>query len=143
MKRSAPALLLALAVGAFAEERSTPPPFRVVVNRENPETALDRRFVADALLKRTTRWSDGSLIRPADLTVGATARQRISLDLLGRSVQAVKSYWEQAIFSGRDTPPPELDSDEAMVRFVARHPGAIGYVSGTADVSSVKTVSVR
>jgi hypothetical protein len=142
MKRFAPTLLLlALALGAPAEERA--PAYRVVVNRQNPETALDRKFVADALLKRTTRWPDGTLIRPADLTASAPARQRLSNDLLGRSVEAVRSYWEQAIFSGRDTPPPELDSDEAMVRFVARHAGAIGYVSGTADVSSVKTVSVR
>jgi ABC-type phosphate transport system substrate-binding protein len=144
MKRSAPALLLlALAVGALADEKPAPPAYRVVVNRENPETVLDRKFVADVFLKKTTRWSDGTLVRPADLSASAAARQHFSDNVLGRSVSAVKSYWEQAIFSGRDTPPPELDSDEAMVRFVAKHAGAIGYVSPNADVTTVKTVSVR
>jgi hypothetical protein len=58
-------------------------------------------------------------------------------------VQAVKSYWQQVIFSGRGVPPPELESDEAVIRYVLRFPGAVGYVSGTADVRGVKVLAVR
>jgi hypothetical protein len=144
MRRLVPLLFLAaLAPRALADERSSPPAFRVVVNRDNAVTVLDRKFVSDALLKKTIRWPNGVLVRPADLVPSSPARERFSQDVLGRSVAAVKSYWEQAIFAGRDTPPPELDSDEAMTKFVVKHPGAIGYVSGGADVAEVKVVSVR
>jgi hypothetical protein len=60
-----------------------------------------------------------------------------------RSVAAVKSYWQQVIFSGRGVPPPELESDEAVIRHVTRSPGAVGYVSGAANVRGVRVVSVR
>ena len=56
---------------------------------------------------------------------------------------AVKSYWQQLIFSGRAIPPPELDSDEEVVRYVAKYPGAVGYVSGGSELSGVRTVIVK
>jgi ABC-type phosphate transport system substrate-binding protein len=117
--------------------------FRVVVNASNSASAFDRRFLAEAFLKKATRWADGSTIRPVDLNGESPVRQRFSEDVLGRPVVAVKNYWQQNLFSGRDLPPPELDTDDEVVRFVAKHDGAIGYVSGAANVERVKIVTVR
>jgi hypothetical protein len=58
-------------------------------------------------------------------------------------VAAVKAYWQQRIFSGRGVPPPALDSDQAVLEYVASHPGAVGYVSGAAAVGSTKVMSVK
>ena len=63
--------------------------------------------------------------------------------MLKRSVEAVKGYWQQRIFSGRDVPPPELETDDEVVRYVLKHEGAVGYVSGSADARRRKVVSVR
>jgi ABC-type phosphate transport system substrate-binding protein len=63
--------------------------------------------------------------------------------VLKRSVAAVKSYWQQKVFSGQNVPPPELDSDQQVVTFVLRNPGAVGYVSSAANVEGVKTLSLR
>jgi len=137
-------LLVVLAAGVLAASRAaSAPAFRVVVNAANPASALDRRFVADAFLKKTTRWSDGSLVRPVDLEPGSAVRQRFSDDVLGRSVAAVKSYWQQLVFSGRDVPPPELDGDDEVVSYVARNRGAIGYVSTGANIDRVRPLTVR
>jgi ABC-type phosphate transport system substrate-binding protein len=117
--------------------------FRLIVNPTNPATSADRQFLLDAFLKRVTRWENGEAIRPVDLTGDSLVRRRFSAEVLGRSVGAVQSYWQQAIFSGRDVPPPELESDEAVVQYVLRYPGAIGYVSDTADVKAVNNLAVR
>jgi ABC-type phosphate transport system substrate-binding protein len=119
------------------------PVYRVVVNAANPHTNVDRRFLADAFLKKVTRWGAGDPIRPVDQRSESGARQRFSEDILGRSVAAVKSYWAQLVFSGRDLPPPELDGDDEVVRYVAKHVGAVGYVSASASVDGVKVVGVR
>jgi ABC-type phosphate transport system substrate-binding protein len=120
-----------------------PPSYRVIVNSGNASDSLDRRFVAEAFLKKATRWPDGGAILPVDLATDSPARRRFSEEVLGRSVEAVKSYWQQLIFSGRGVPPPELDSEVDVVKYVARHPGGLGYVSGTADIAGVKAVAVR
>ena len=119
------------------------PEFRVIVHPDNPSTTLNREFVSDAFLKRTTRWNDGEVIRPVDQRSDSFARRRFSQSVLHRSVAAVKSYWQQRIFSGRELPPPELESDEAVVSYVMKHRGAVGYVTGAAKLERTKAVQVQ
>ena len=135
-------LLAALAV-AVASARAAPAGYRVIVNASNGAASLDRKFLAEAFLKKTTRWPTGELIRPVDLGSDSAVRRRFSEEALSRSVAAVKSYWQQMIFSGRAGPPPELDSDDEVIRYVARYPGAVGYVSAAGDVGGVRVVTVK
>jgi ABC-type phosphate transport system substrate-binding protein len=144
MRASTRAWWVVLVLWAPAAVRAQGPgSWRIIVNAKNPATALDKSFVADALLKKATRWPDGQPIRPVDLVTGNAIREDLTQALLNRPVAAVKSYWEQVIFSGRGVPPPELDNDEAVIAYVAKHDGALGYVSGKAEVGSVKVVAVK
>jgi len=118
--------------------------FVVIVNARNPAASTEQQFLADAMLKKASRWADGEAVRPADLRPDSAVRRAFSLSVIKRPVAAVRSYWQQCIFSGRDVPPPELDSDAAMVRYVAKQRGALGYVSATAPLADgVKVISVR
>ena len=117
--------------------------YRIVVNASNPIDAVDRRFLTEAFFKKTTRWPNDLLIRPADQSTDSTVRRAFSDDVLRRSVAAVKSYWQQMVFSGRGVPPPELDDDAEVIKFVARNPGAVGYVSPGANVAGVKPIAMR
>jgi ABC-type phosphate transport system substrate-binding protein len=117
--------------------------FQVVVHPRNPLTSVERRFLSQVFLRKTVTWSNGEPIRPVDLPPDTPARRQFTEQIHSRSVAAVKSYWQQVIFSGRGLPPPELATDEAVLRFVARTPGAIGYVSGNADVRAVKVLAVK
>jgi ABC-type phosphate transport system substrate-binding protein len=116
--------------------------YRIIVHPANPTMSVDRRFVADAFLKKITAWDHGEVIRPADLAPDSPVRRRFSEEVLRRSVEAVKSYWQQLIFAGREVPPPELESDQAVIRFVLHSPGAIGYVSSTADIMGARMLSL-
>ena len=89
--------------------------YQVIVNPSNPATTLDQAFVEDAFLKKTTHWSTDDVIRPADLVSSSPVRRKFTEDLLKRSVEAVKGYWQQRIFSGRDVPPPEFETDEDVI----------------------------
>lgn len=142
------ALLAALAalvvpIGLVSAETPPAPPYLVIVNPANASSTASRKFVSDAFLKKATRWPNGDVIRPVDQAADSGVRRRFSEDVLQRSVAAVKSYWQQMIFSGRDLPPPELASDEDVVAFVAKHPGAIGYVRGGVSVTGVKTLGLH
>jgi ABC-type phosphate transport system substrate-binding protein len=117
--------------------------FVVIVNAEIQADTLDRRFIADAFLRRATRWPDDTPILPVDSSPEATSRARFSQDILARSVSSVRSYWQQRIFSGEGLPPPELATDDAVIAYVAGHRGAIGYVSATTRLNGVKTVQVN
>ncbi len=140
------ALLCALSLLGFAARlraQEAAADYRVVVHPSHAGGSVERAFLADAFLKKVTRWAGGETIRPVDLRPDSAARRRFTEVVLKRSVGAVRSYWQQRIFSGRDVPPPEVDSDAAVLAFVAKHPGAVGYVSGAAKLEGVRELSVR
>jgi ABC-type phosphate transport system substrate-binding protein len=141
-------LTLALAVAAlfvtlFAQAGSPVPAYQIVVHANNPARIVDRDFLEDAFLKKVTTWRTGEVIRPVDLASSSSVRRKFTDDVLRRSVEAVKGYWQQRIFSGRDVPPPELDDDDDVVKYVLKHEGAVGYVSGGANLNGLKVLSVR
>lgn len=119
------------------------PPFRVIANAANPATAVSREFVERAFLKKIQRWDDKTPLRPVDLKAGNPARKTFAKQIIRRSERAIRSYWQRQIFAGRQLPPRQVSGDEAVVEYVKRTRGAIGYVSGAADVSGVKVLRIR
>ena len=119
------------------------PAFQVIVNPANSAARLDKRFVADAFLRKRTRWGDDRAIMPVDLGQKSSARSAFSQAILGRDVGSVRRYWAQLMFAGRGVPPPELASDGDIIKYVAAHSGAIGYVAPGAALSGVKVVEVE
>jgi hypothetical protein len=145
-RREAIALLVGLALSALsmaAAVAQSSSSFRVVTHPSNSAVSVERSFLTDAFLKKTTRWPSDDAIYPVDQSADAAVRQQFSEQVLRRSVFAVRSYWQQRIFAGRGLPPPELESDEAVLRYVLSRPGAIGYVSERAQIGSAKVLSVR
>ncbi|MDX2093777.1 MAG: hypothetical protein SFX73_38420 [Kofleriaceae bacterium] len=136
-------LLALVAATRLAAAESDPPRVRVIVHPRTQVSVLDRKYVADAFLKKRSRWDDDRAILPVDQAPRSALREHFSRQLLGRPTEAVRRYWSQLVFSGRGLPPPELRSDEAVVNYVKSHPGAIGYVSANANVDGVRVVEVR
>ncbi len=137
--------VIALCATVSGQEHSaTPAPaYQIIVNPNNTASSVERKFLEDAFLKKITAWPNDEVIRPADLAPDSPVRRAFTRDILNRSVEAVKGYWQQRIFSGRDVPPPEFQRDEEVVQFVRKHDGGLGYVSGTADVGGCRVLVVR
>lgn len=133
-------VMVASSVGA---QREDPRDVVVIVNRKNATSVVTNDFVQRAFLKQVTRWEDDETIRPVDLFPKSAVRKRFSERFLGRSVEAVKNFWQQRVFSGRDIPPPEFETERAVIDYVKQHPGAIGYVSGDMDTADVKVLNIR
>jgi ABC-type phosphate transport system substrate-binding protein len=130
-------LLLGSAAGAHAQG------YKVVVNATNPTTKLSKKEVAALFLKKVDKWSSGAAAQPVDLAEGQSAREAFTRQVLGKSPAAVRAYWNQMVFSGRNVPPAEKPSDAEVLAYVKSTPGAIGYVSANADVKDVKVVAVE
>ena len=80
-------------------------------------------------------WRDGSEIVAVDQPGRSALRESFSREIHEKSTAFVSRYWQRLIFAGRGIPPPELSSDEEVIAFVAKHRGAIGYVSPAAAIS--------
>jgi ABC-type phosphate transport system substrate-binding protein len=140
----AAALSIALSVLTVTvlAEQAGPRAYVLIVHPANPFALVRRTFVADAYLKRISRWSNGKVLHPADQQHGSPIREAFSNSIVGRSAAAVRAYWQQRIFSGLDVPPPQFHTDAEVVSYVLGHEGAIGYVSAQADLRGAKLLQV-
>ncbi len=112
----------------------------VVANREVPEEgALDQSKLAAIFLLRTTLWADGTRIVPVNREAGSDARATFTRNALHEDNASLAAYWNAMHFSGKQ-PPVVQESDAAMLSFVRRVPGAIGYIDAGTDPAGVKVL---
>lgn len=130
-----------LALSARAGKTSAS--FVVIVHPQNRINDIDRSALRDIFLKRTTTWDNGETIRPADLSPQFAARAGFAREVLNKSLAQLRSYWNQQIFSGKSVPPPALDSEAAMIRYILDNPDAVGYLPADANRDGVKVIPVR
>lgn len=117
--------------------------FQVVVNAANPISEISRSDASRIFQKKTKKFENGQGVSPVDLPADSPVREQFSQGVHGRSASAIKSYWQQQIFSGRGVPPEEKGSDLAVLDFIRSTPGAIGYVAGDTPLGDgVKAVTI-
>ncbi len=115
--------------------------FKLVAHPEAGH-ALTHDQASRIFLKKTSAWPDGRPAYPVDQVEG-TVRDAFSRVVHGKATSAVKSYWQQQIFSGRGVPPAELRGDAEVLAHVKSMPGAIGYVSESAPEAGVRVVTME
>lgn len=125
--------LLCWAGGGAAVERAAE--LAVVVSSHASERDLDLDLDLDTLARIYRRkmlyWPDGRKVEPVNLPAGESLRLLFSRRVLKMEPEELEAYWNQQYFQGV-FPPYMLPSEEAVIRFVADTPGAIGYVSACA-----------
>jgi ABC-type phosphate transport system substrate-binding protein len=84
----------------------------------------------------------GSHVVPALQKQGA-AHEAFLAEYVGKSDAALSATWRSLVFSGQASMPKSVDSDAAMVDYVAKTPGAIGYIAKTSPHEGVKVLAVR
>jgi hypothetical protein len=95
--------------------------------------------LAQIYLRRKRFWDDGSPIQPLNLAAGSAVRERFSRLVLRQSEARLADHWNRQYFYGV-LPPVTLASTEAIRRYVASDPNAIGYVPASEADDSVRVV---
>lgn len=119
------AALAAACVDARALEPATTLAVVVVAGGNTP--AITPAELALIYRRKKLFWSGGGRINPVNLQASDPLRQLFSRTVLGQSPAEMQAYWNGMYFNGI-SPPHVLASPEAVLRFVAQTPGAIGYV---------------
>lgn len=133
MARLRPLLLLVVLLLAVPSAGEEPTELAVIVHpsRAHPLEAAEIRRI---YLKQRRFWPDGSAIVAINREDGSLRR---AFDrLLDDEPARLGAYWNQRYFEGV-FPPITLASDEAIRRYVASRPNAVGYIDARAVDASV------
>ena len=113
----------------------------VISNSSVTESTLSKKDVSSIYLGKKSSWSNGSKI--SFVVLEGETHEAFLKNYVGKSESQFNTFWKKQVFTGKGTPPRKLDSEKAMVDFVAGTAGAIGYVSSGTDVSNVKIISIN
>ncbi len=117
--------------------------YRVIAHPGAAVSTISKKDAAAIFLKKTVKWEDGTVITVIDQVEAAPVRTSFTTAIHGKSVAAIRSYWQQQIFSGRGVPPLEEKTDAAVLERVRSKVGAIGYISDTTQPTGVKTLEIQ
>jgi hypothetical protein len=84
----------------------------------------------------------GSTVVPV-LASGGPTHEAFLKAYVGKSDQALRNHFKSLVFTGKGSMPKAFASDAEVIRYVASTKGAIGYVSGGAELAGVKKVHVK
>jgi hypothetical protein len=129
------ALLAALPAGGATPARRAAglrqvPESICVIAHVGPEAAADPDLIRRLFLLRQRFWPGGGAAHPVNLPASSALRERFSRAVLGQSVKELAPYWNERYFHGT-RPPPTVASEAAVVLFVERTAGGVGYVAGS------------
>ncbi|RJG17208.1 hypothetical protein D4A39_10760 [Alcanivorax profundi] len=111
----------------------------VVVSKNSDLGGLTRNEVRQIFNGQLNRVGEIS-VKPLDLPVAASHREVFYQQVMGKSVEQMKSYWARMIFTGRGMPPREVSSDREMTLLVGSDRKFIGYMDEADVTSDLKVV---
>lgn len=92
-------------------------------------------------LGKKKAFSSGDTAVPINLNEGDAIRATFNEKALNKNSSQLKAYWSKLVFTGKGTPPKEVDTASDVLKLVSSNPNMIGYVDASAVDGSVKVVS--
>jgi ABC-type phosphate transport system substrate-binding protein len=111
----------------------------VIVAWDAADFPVNRVMLRDIYLKKIFMDDNGRPFVPVNLPPENPLRHSLAETLFNKSAQQLQDYWNQRYFQGI-APPYVVHSQEAVVQFVAKTPGAIGYIAACRLDARVKPV---
>jgi hypothetical protein len=139
MKKSLMALLLAMASSLFAERIEAQ--VVVIANPGIKSTEVSKSDLKDVFTGSGSNLG-GSHAVPVLLKTGA-ANDEFVTTYIGKSGSAFLLSWRSLVFSGQASMPKSVDTDAAMVEFVAHTAGAVGYIAKASPHEGVKVLAIK
>jgi ABC-type phosphate transport system substrate-binding protein len=114
----------------------------VIANPSVKSADVSKSDLRDVFTGAASSLKDGSHVTPVLLKSGAAHEEFLSA-YVGKNDSAFRAGWRSLVFSGQASMPKSLDSEAAVVEYVAHNAGAIGYIGKGTPHEGVKVLAVR
>jgi ABC-type phosphate transport system substrate-binding protein len=116
--------------------------FQIIAHPGVDATTLTKSDAKNLLLGTKARWENGTIVRLAVLT-GGKAHDEVISELTNRTPDQFDKYWKKQVFTGKGVMPESAADDTAMLAYVAKTPGALGYISSQTEAHGVKILTIQ
>ena len=145
MKRTLPIVLLSAAAFIAAASLvvgSAQAEVLVIANNSVKSASVSKSDLKDVFTGASSSFKDGSKVTPI-LLKGGPANDQFLTAFVGKNDTAFRATWRSLVFSGQASMPKSLDTEAAVVDYVAHNAGAVGYISSATPHEGVKVLEVK
>ena len=135
-------LLLYVILSFFISTPASSQQIKIVGHLDGPPAQLDSKELRSIFKAQKQWWDNDTKISIVLLKSSVPISGTIADKVFAMTKNEVKTYWIQIVFRGKAATPKHLDSEGAVVDYVASTPGAIGVVSADTDIGSLKIIPV-
>jgi ABC-type phosphate transport system substrate-binding protein len=114
----------------------------VIANPSVKSSDVSKSDLRDVFTGAASSFKDGSHVTPVLLKAGAANDEFLSA-YVGKADGPFKAGWRSLVFSGQASMPKSMESDAAVVAYVAQTPGAVGYIGKSSPHDGVKVLAVK
>ncbi len=127
------------AAKAASTAKSTPAPKKptgpvIIANVKLGVTSLTKKDLQGIFLGKVTKVTATNKksvkVRPVTLKSGKT-HDAFLKSHVSKTATQFRIYWKKLVFTGKSKAPKAYTSDKSVVAYVAKTPGAIGYISAS------------
>ena len=129
----------ALLAFAPVSSRAASSQMAIITAPDTPRLAFNPYTLRNIYLKKIFVDGHCQRLTPVNLPSGALLREAFAHTILHMDDGQLQDYWDKQYFQGV-SPPYVLASPDAVVQFVAKTPGAIGYVAACQVDATVRVV---
>ncbi len=128
-------LFLSLAAAARAQDLA------FIAHPDVADSSFSADDISSILLGKKTSWSSGPL-RLAVLTEGPV-HDAVMKTYAQRTADQFDKHWKKLVFTGKGIFPLPVKTDAEMLAYVAKTPGAFGYLARASVTAQVKVIVLR
>lgn len=128
-------LSLCLPTGNIRAEGSV----KVVANTLGAEVNLNKQEVRNLFMGGVLTYKLQAIVLPPE----NKTRILFNTKVIGLTESRIQSYWAQMQFSGRKTPPKELNDEQSIISYLLRNEGTVAYLPADYSIPEELTVVYR
>lgn len=111
-----------------------------VIAHPSLAVSVDEKTISKIYLGKLKSLPGGISVMPVGLKEGVSATKEFNDKVLGKNASQLKSYWSKRVFTGKGTPPLEVEDEAEMLKLIAANPNMIGFVEASAVSADVKVL---
>ena len=111
----------------------------VIVHPSNGAT-LDQDSIQRIFLGKTRAFPGGGEAVAISASEGSPEEAEFTEKVLSKTPKQLKAYWAKMVFTGKGTPPRQVDSAAEVVKLISANPNLIGFIPAGTGGAGVKVV---
>ena len=111
----------------------------VIVHPSNG-AALDQDAIQRIFLGKTRAFPGGGEAVAISANEGSPEELEFTEKVLSKNPKQLKAYWAKMVFTGKGTPPRQVDSTAELVKLISANPNLIGFIPAGTGGGGVKVV---